>query len=71
MKIRAYAKVNLTLDVTGRREDGLHTLDTVMQSVSLWDEIELTPGGLPGIRVQCSRDYIPVDNGNTAYRAAQ
>ena len=39
MKIRAYAKVNLTLDVTGRREDGLHTLDTVMQSVSLWDEI--------------------------------
>lgn len=71
MKVRAYAKVNLTLDVTGRREDGLHTLDTVMQSVALWDEIELTPGGLPGIRIQCSRDYIPVDNGNTAYRAAQ
>ncbi len=71
MKIRAYAKVNLTLDVTGRREDGLHTLDTVMQSVALWDEIEIIPGGLPGIRVQCSRDYIPVDNGNTAYRAAQ
>lgn len=71
MKIRAYAKVNLTLDVTGRREDGLHTLDTVMQSVALWDEIELTPGGQPGIRLQCSRDYIPVDNGNTAFRAAR
>lgn len=71
MKIRAYAKVNLTLDITGRREDGLHTLDTVMQSVALWDEIELTPGGLPGIRLQCNRDYIPVDNANTAYRAAR
>lgn len=71
MKVRAYAKINLSLDVTGRREDGLHTLDTVMQSVALWDEIELTPGGIPGIRLQCSRDYLPTDNANTAYRAAR
>ena len=39
MKLRAYAKINLTLDVTGRREDGYHTLDTVMQTVSVWDEV--------------------------------
>lgn len=71
MKVRAYAKINLTLDITGRREDGLHTVDTVMQSVALWDEIELTPGGLPGIRLQCSRSYLPLDNGNTAFRAAR
>ena len=35
MKRKAYAKINLTLDITGRREDGFHTLDTVMQTVSL------------------------------------
>lgn len=32
----AYAKINLSLDITGRREDGYHTVDMVMQSVSLW-----------------------------------
>ena len=37
MKVKAYAKINLTLDVTGRRPDGYHTLDTIMQSVSVWD----------------------------------
>ena len=40
MKVKAYAKINLTLDITGRREDGYHLLDTVMQSVSLFDELE-------------------------------
>ncbi len=39
--IRAYAKVNLCLEITGRRADGYHLIDTVMRSVSLWDELEL------------------------------
>lgn len=71
MKLKAYAKINLTLDVTGRREDGYHTLDTVMQSVSVWDEIEIKKINKPGIRLFCNREYLPVDTKNTAFRAAQ
>ena len=58
MKLKAYAKINLTLDVTGRREDGYHTLDTVMQSVSVWDEIEIKKINKPGIRLFCNREYL-------------
>ena len=38
----AYAKINLSLDITGRREDGYHTVDMVMQSVSLCDRVRMT-----------------------------
>lgn len=71
MKLKAYAKINLTLDVTGRREDGYHTLDTVMQSISVWDEVEIKKITKPGIRLFCNREYLPVDTKNTAFRAAQ
>ena len=71
MKVKAYAKINLTLDVTGKREDGFHTLDTVMQSVSLYDELELARVDEPGVHLLCSKEYLPVDTKNTAYRAAQ
>ena len=42
MKVKANAKVNLSLDITGRRDDGYHMICSVMQSVSLCDIIELT-----------------------------
>ena len=71
MKLKAYAKINLTLDVTGRREDGYHTLDTVMQTISVWDEVEIKKINKPGIRLFCNREYLPVDTKNTAFRAAQ
>ena len=70
MKVKAYGKINLTLDVTGKREDGYHLLDTVMQSVSLWDEVELLPVREPGVRLRSNRKYLPTDTKNTAYRAA-
>lgn len=71
MKLRAYGKINLTLDVTGKREDGYHLLDTVMQSVSLWDEVELLPRREAGIVLQSNKKYLPTDTKNTAYRAAE
>lgn len=71
MKVNAYAKINLTLDVTGKRPDGYHTLDTVMQTVSLWDELELIPKEEPGIRLVSSHKYLPENEKNTAYRAAR
>ncbi len=43
LKAKAFAKLNLFLDVLGKREDGYHDIDSVMQSVSLYDEVELSP----------------------------
>lgn len=70
MKINAYAKINLTLDITGRREDGYHLLDTVMHSISLCDTVEITRSRESGVRLRCDREYLPTDTKNTAYRAA-
>ena len=71
MKFRAYGKINLTLDVLGRREDGYHLLDTVMQTVSIWDELEIQHSRQPGVHLQCNRESLPTDSKNTAFRAAQ
>lgn len=70
MKLKAYAKINLTLDVTGKREDGYHLLDTVMQSVDVYDEITLLREEAPGVRLMCNHHYLPTNEKNTAYRAA-
>lgn len=67
--VKAFAKINLALDITGKREDGYHLLRMVMQSVSLYDEIKIA-NGEPGIRVVCSRKDIPCDESNTVYKAA-
>lgn len=71
LKLRAFAKLNLYLDITGRREDGYHTLETVMQSISLGDEVTVAACPGDGITLTCSREDIPTDSRNTAYRAAE
>ncbi len=71
MKINAYGKINLTLDVVGRREDGYHLLDTVMQTISVWDELEIQHSRQPGVHLQCNRESLPTDSKNTAFRAAK
>lgn len=67
--INAYAKINLTLDITGKRADGYHLLRMVMQSVSLCDKLTLTQGE-PGIHVHCSRGDVVCDKSNTVHKAA-
>lgn len=71
MKVKAYGKINLTLDVVGRRADGYHLLDTVMQTVSIWDELEILPQQERGIKLECNKDRLPLDSKNTVYRAAK
>lgn len=56
--IRAYAKINLTLDVLGQREDGYHELATVMQTVDLYDTICLTEGTHEGVLVRCNHPAL-------------
>lgn len=67
----APAKINLTLDITGKRSDGYHTVDMVMQAVSLYDAVEVSLQQEEGIRVFCTNKTVPCDRRNTAYRAAE
>lgn len=68
----AYAKLNYTLDVLGKREDGYHDLSSIMQTVSLCDEItvSLEPGE-PSIRVRTDREDLPEGEDNLAGRAVR
>jgi len=68
---KAYAKINLTLDVLGKREDGYHELKSVMQTVSLHDDIEIDVGTMKDWKLICSREDIPCDARNLAWKAAQ
>ncbi len=67
--IYAYGKINWSLLVTGVRPDGYHTLDTVMQRISLKDEITLVPAAQWS--VQCDDARIPSNGENTALAAAK
>lgn len=71
VSVDAPAKVNLFLDIRGKRSDGYHIISTVMQSVSLYDEITVSETGDGEIRIICSDYEIPLDESNTAYRAAR
>lgn len=68
---KAYAKLNLSLDVTGKREDGYHEVCTVMQSVTLYDDvtIRLTDDG--SFCAKSNRGFIPNDDRNEAVKAAK
>lgn len=63
-------KVNLILNILGKRADGFHELETLMQPVNLFDEISLERGG-EGIQLSCSHPELPVDAKNLVYRAAE
>ncbi|NLJ80737.1 MAG: 4-(cytidine 5'-diphospho)-2-C-methyl-D-erythritol kinase [Firmicutes bacterium] len=69
IRLRANAKLNLTLDVVGRREDGYHCLRSVMQSVSLADQVTLTKQ-VSGIALQVDSSQVPTNEDNLAWKAA-
>ena len=68
--VTANAKINLTLDVLGKRDDGYHELKMIMQTVSLSDKINLkkTSGG---ITLKSNLKYLPTDSRNIAFAAAE
>lgn len=66
-----YAKINLHLDITGRREDGYHDVCTVMQSISLCDRVTVTLREDAQITLACNREGVPCDERNLAVRAAR
>ena len=67
----AFAKVNLTLDVLDKRPDGYHDIKSVMQTISIRDDIEIDIGtGAPWV-LKCDKEEIPTDNRNLAWKAAE
>lgn len=67
----AHAKLNLSLDVLGRRPDGYHNLEMVMQEISLGDALELELGTGELWRMECSTGEIPCDDTNLCIKAAR
>ncbi|MFR5421023.1 MAG: hypothetical protein ACLTG4_03055 [Oscillospiraceae bacterium] len=66
----AFAKINLTLDVLDRREDGYHDIRSILQTVALRDDIELLLDTGTGWRIECETAGIPLDETNL-WRAAR
>lgn len=70
MEVPAYAKINLTLDVLRKREDGYHDLRMIMQSVALCDIVTLETGTQTGLTVATNLSFLPNDAQNLAAAAA-
>jgi 4-diphosphocytidyl-2-C-methyl-D-erythritol kinase len=69
LRLNAYAKVNLALDVLGKREDGYHDIETVLHTIVLHDVITLRESG-DGITIVADGGAVPSDSTNLVYRAA-
>lgn len=75
IRVRAHGKINLALDVLRKREDGYHDVRMIMQSVGLYDNIEIfylgqTGTGKPKIDIETNLHYLPNNENNLAYKAA-
>lgn len=71
LKIRAYGKINLGLDVIGKRPNGYHDVRMIMQTVRLFDQVILTKQEEPGITVETNLPFLPIDENNLVYKAAK
>ncbi|MEI3280067.1 MAG: 4-(cytidine 5'-diphospho)-2-C-methyl-D-erythritol kinase [Eubacterium ramulus] len=71
ISLKALAKINLGLDVLGKREDGYHEVRMVMQTIHLYDRVEIKKTRSPHIHVETNLYYLPVNEDNLVYRAAK
>lgn len=67
----AFAKLNLTLDVLSKREDGYHNIKSIMQTISIRDDVEIDVGTGEPWTLECSQEGIPTDERNLAWKAAK
>lgn len=71
VRVRANAKINLTLDILGKYDNGYHEVEMVMQSIDLFDTIVVLKAAVGGISLRCSGVGVPCDSRNLAYQAAE
>lgn len=69
IKLRAFAKINLALDVLGRRENGYHDVRMIMQSVGLFDQLYMKKTHHPEIQFTTNLPYLPINENNLVYKA--
>ena len=67
LRLKAYGKINLALDVLGKRDNGYHDVRMIMQTLGLHDRIELYRTKEPGIRLETNLFYLPNNEQNLAY----
>lgn len=68
--LKALAKINLGLDVVRRRDDGYHEVRMIMQTIHLFDRLEIRRTKEPGIHIHTNLSFLPVNEGNLVYKAA-
>ena len=71
LSLKAYGKINLGLDVLRRRDDGYHEVRMIMQTVGIYDRIDLIYKETPGITVETNLYYLPDNENNLVYKAAR
>ena len=71
MRLQAFAKINLGLDVLGKREDGYHEVRMIMQTIRMYDQLDMRKSVEPVIHLTTNKKYIPVDENNLVWRAAK
>ena len=71
MRLRAFAKINLGLDILRKREDGYHEVRMIMQTIQMYDVLEMKKVKKPGISLSVNYPYIPSDGRNLVYKAAK
>ena len=67
MRLRAMAKINLGLDVVGKRTDGYHEVRMIMQTIQMYDVLEIEKKAEPGIVLTTNIPYVPTDERNLVY----
>lgn len=70
LSLKALAKINIGLDVLGKREDGYHEVRMIMQTIHLFDRLQMKKTKEPGIRISSNLYYLPVNENNLIYKAA-
>ena len=71
ISLKAIAKINLGLDVVRRREDGYHEVRMIMQTIQLYDRLDIKRTQEPGIQIQTNLSFLPVNENNLIYKAAK
>ena len=71
MRLRAMAKINLGLDVLRKREDGYHEVRMIMQTIQMYDLLDIRRKSSPGITLTTNLLYVPSDERNLVYKAAK
>lgn len=70
LRLKALGKINLELDVVRKREDGYHEVRMIMQTVDMYDKLVLRKRSWPGIKVETNLFYLPTNENNLVYKAA-